>query len=206
MIEEKMVQKDEAPRYDPRRDLETIRDLMERARHFRHPPALAGAIAGLLGIAAARFTEQTLAHSSISDARVSLGIVWGGAFLGSLVAVVGLTFLAARRDGLLFWSPLARDVLHSLWPSLVTGAALSWALFRAGHLTLIPPLWMLCYGIAGVAAGSFSRWPVRALGCAFLFAGVLTLVFEPSPGLALGGSFGLLHLLYAALVARRAEA
>ncbi len=188
---------------DPRRDLETIRLLMERARQYRHPPSSAGLLAGVLALGAGAWTHQTLTARSGAEALAALAAVWGAVFLIALGGTIGLTYRATRREGMAFWSPLAADVVHALWPSLVTGLALTWALARADRLALVPPLWMLCYAAGGFAAGAFARRPVRWLAGAFLLCGLATLAFEPPPGLALAGTFGLLHLAYAALVARR---
>jgi hypothetical protein len=181
--------------------LETIRGLMERARQYRHPPAPVGFVAGLGGVAGGVFTHQALASGS--QGLVALGIAWGAVFLVSFAAVVFFTRRAALREGTSFWSPLAVDVIHALWPSLVAAFALSGALVRAGHLELVAPVWLLAYGVGGVAAGSFASSIVRWLGVAFLAAGILDLVLLLPPGLVLAATFGGFHLVYGVVLAVR---
>jgi hypothetical protein len=192
--------------FDPRRDLETIRTLMERARHYRHPPAPAAFVCGALALGAGLWTERALAASALPVNLVPLGLAWGAVFLVSLVLVVSLTWLACRREGVEFISPLAVDVLHALWPPLVAALALTWSLASVDHAELVPALWMLCYGAGGVAAGSFARTDVRWLGIAFVAAGLAKL-FVPGlgHGHALAATFGGFHLAYGLAVLRRAE-
>ena len=175
---------------DARRDLDTIRSLMERAREYRHPPAPAAFAAGACGVAAGLLTDRWFGNLEI------LALVWGGAFVLAFAFMVIFTSRAARRDGIPFWSPLARDVIFALWPSLVAALAMTVALARASRLELAAPLWLLAYGVGGLAAGAFASPIVRVLGFAFLAAGVAQLVVEYPPGLVLAGTFGGFHIIY----------
>jgi hypothetical protein len=184
---------------DAVRELETIRGLMERAREYRHPPAPAALVAGLSGVAGGLVTQGALSRGTF-DAGV-LGALWGGVFAVAFVAVSVFTSRAARREGKAVWSPLAKDVVYALWPSLVAAAALTVALAKAGHVELVAPVWLLAYGVGGIAAGAFASPVVRWLGGAFLVAGLADLVLALPPGYVLAATFGGLHVLYAAVVA-----
>ena len=167
--------------FDPSSELATIRSLMERAREYRHPPAPVGVVAGTLGVAAGALTHRSL-QAGAPD-LTQLSAVWGGVFLVALATTVFFTWRTTRSEGIAFWSPLARDVVHALWPPLVGALALSVPLARAGRLDLVAPLWLLAYGAGGIAAGAFASPIVRWLGAAFLAAGLAVLVLEPPPGL-----------------------
>src|SRR5438552_1241695 len=138
--------------HDPRRELEMIRELMERARQYRHPPAPAGLVAGIGGLIGGWLTHSALREPG-PPALEHLGHIWATVLLAALAAVVAFTRAATRREGTAFWSPLAKDVVHALWPPLVAGLALTAALARADHVELVPAVWLLCYGIGGIAAG-----------------------------------------------------
>lgn len=180
-------------------ELETIRGLMERAREYRHPPAMAGFVAGGAATAGGVLTQDALATGTTDLTKVT-GI-WGGVFLIAFFAMVVFTSRAARREGKPFWSPLAKDVLHALWPSLVGAIALSFAVARAGHLELIVPIWLLAYGAGGIAAGAFASRIVRVLGGAFLLAGLVDLALALPPGFVLAATFGGFHVIYGAILA-----
>lgn len=186
-----------------RRDLETIRTLMERARHYRHPPASAAFAAGGVALAAAYLTHVTLGTGGPGDAAFRVGAVWGAAFALALASTVALTYRASKLEGFAFWSPLAKDVIHALWPPLVTALALGLALVRAERPGLVPAVWMLCYGIGGIASGAYARRAVRRMGAAFLAAGLAQLWLGLPAPLALGATFGGFHLVYGLVVALR---
>lgn len=181
---------------DPRRDLEAIRGLMERARRFRHLPPQAPLLAGLLALGGAGLTHARLSQETGADSLGQLGLTWAGIFLVSLGAQVGLGYREARKEGGLYWSPLAVEILHSLWPPLLVAVAFTVVMVRQGVPDLIAPLWILCYGVGGVTAGAYARPAVRVLGVAFLLAGLVDLIFPFPPGVALGATFGVGHLVY----------
>jgi hypothetical protein len=191
---------------DARRDLERIRALMERSRVYRHPPASAAAVAGALALVAGWLTDEWLAGAR--EELVNVAALWGATFGLSLAVAVLFTWRETRREGTPLLSPLAKDVLHALWPSFVTGVALTVALARSGSpeaLGLVPGTWMLCYATGAIAAGAYLRKAVRRLGAAFLAAGLLALLVPFPPGVALAATFGLFHLVYALAVARRSD-
>jgi hypothetical protein len=68
----------------------------------------------------------------------------------------------------------------------------------------VPPMWLLLFGAAVLAAGAFSVAPVRVLGGAFMVLGAAALVSPASwANLHLALGFGGLNLGFGALIARR---
>lgn len=179
---------------DARRDLETIRGLMERARHYRHLPAPAAIVAGMLAVVGAGLTQRLVEARGLEAAMANLGFVWGGVFVLSVLSLLAFVKVETRREGVPFWSPLAAEVALALLPPFVAAVALTVALLD--RAALIPPLWMLCYGVGAMAAGAFARPAVRGLGVAFLAAGIADLAYPVAPAVALGATFGLLHLVF----------
>src|SRR5207253_165691 len=94
-------------------NLEVIRTLMERTCQYQLLTARAGLAAGTLAGAGA------LAFVGL-DARDPLpfGCVWGGVFVGSLLATTISTILRGRERGEQVWSRQARTVVLALMPSL----------------------------------------------------------------------------------------
>jgi hypothetical protein len=73
-----------------------------------------------------------------------------------------------------------------------------------GMFALLPGLWMLLYGTGVVAAGAFSVRIVPVMGAAFIVVGAATLFAPPSWNTALLIlSFGVLHIVFGILIARR---
>lgn len=189
--------------------LKTIRALMERATVYRAisaPTALAG---GLLTLAlCAWFWTGDSSGRPTPEAFVGL---WTGA----LAAVTGLNFWllfrSARQRGDAFASSGMRMALRSVAPPLAAGFVLGSlaAVTRSSSYADIAAFWILFYGLALLAMGSFAPRSLLVLGAAFLGLGLLA--FMPTVR-ALEGrsfqasliymaiSFGLLHLLYAGYV------
>lgn len=187
---------------DARRDLEAIRDLMERARAYRHLSPWAAWLAGLLALAGAFLTRRVVAAQGLEDSVPWLALIWGGVLVFSVAAQLVLSYRAAQKEGSVFWTPLAVEVAAALWPPFLVACALTWVLVRSGPPNLIAPLWMLCYGVGAMAVGAHARPAVRGLGLAFLAAGVADLVHPVSTSIALGATFGVFHLIYGFVLLR----
>ncbi len=91
-----------------------------------------------------------------------------------------------------------------LLPALAAGGLLTIALMWSGPVRLIPGVWLVLYGVAVMQAGAFSVRTVPAMGAAFVVLGAAAL---PSPwfwaNVVLAAGFGLLHIIFGILIARR---
>ena len=181
---------------DARRDLETIRTLMERARYYRHLPPQPPLLAGLLALGGAAWTHHRVAAGASEESVTELGLIWSGIFVVSLGTQIALSYRAAKKAGSAFWSPLAAEIVHTLWPPFLVALSFTAILIRNQTLELIAPLWILCYGIGGVAAGAYARPAVRVLGVGFLLAGLIDLLRPFPSAVAIGATFGVFHLIY----------
>ncbi len=184
-------------------DLRTIRGLMDRARLFRHLPPTVPLLAGCLAIGVAVWSHLMLSEVGVDRAMPRLAWIWGSLFAVCLAFQLALGYRESLRDGSPFWSSLSTQIAHALWPPLLSAMVLTVVLARRGAGDLIPPLWMLCYGIGGVASGTFARPAVRTLGVSFIVAGIATLLFTVPSALALGVTFGGFHVVYGAWLALR---
>jgi hypothetical protein len=112
--------------------------------------------------------------------------------------------LKARAARLPLWSEPARKIVFSFAPPMLVGALLTLLFLEHGLLTLLPGIWMLLYGVGVVAAGTFSVRIVPVMGLAFMIVGTVAL-FAPaswSTWCMIAG-FGVLHLFFGTLIARR---
>lgn len=189
---------------DPREDIARIRELMDRARDFRYLPPAGAFLAGAAAVGGALLTHRLAPAGLPAEALPRLGALWAGVFLVAAACHVGATWDMVRREGGTLFTPLARDILHALWPPCLVAVALT-VLFAAepGLAVRIPALWMLCYGSAGIAAASFSLPVVRCLGAAFLAAGLVCLARPLPASWSLGLTFGGFHLVYGLALLRR---
>jgi hypothetical protein len=89
-------------------------------------------------------------------------------------------------------------------PPALAGIVLTLALWRWEATGLIPGAWLLLYGVAVVAGGTFSVRVVPLMGVCFMVLGALGLLLAPGSGNALMAvGFGGLHIVFGILIARR---
>lgn len=177
-------------------DLNYIRAAMDRAEGASSVSGLGGMFMGVVGFAAAVWTQ-----SQPHQADQLLGWI-AAAFVAVLIGGVACVGKARRSLGEFHWDPVRRFLL-CLLPSLVVGALLTGALWQTQTMWLVPAVWLLCYGCGVVAAGSYAVLPVRLMGACFMLMGVAALILPGWFNQLLVGGFGGLHLVFGAWVYKK---
>ncbi len=177
-------------------NLSYIRDAMERAGSFTAVPGWGAVAMGLAGLAAA----------IIAPAQ-STPAAWLATWLAAaaIAAVIGVlaVLVKSRAAGVPFLSRPARQFALSFSPAILAAALLTAALYDAGTMSLLPGVWLLLYGAAVVAGGTFSVRVVPLMGILFLFLGAIALFSSPPiPAICLGAGFGALHIVFGVVIAR----
>ena len=178
-------------------NLRFIRETMEAAGTFTAVSGWGQVVIGLTAIAAA------LVSARQTDPEIWV-LVWvGEAILAGFVAV-WFMYHKARSASLPLLSGTARKLLFSFTPVFAIGMVVTIALHQRGMTALLPGMWMLLYGAAVVAAGAFSVRIVPVMGAAFIATGAVALFAPPAwtTALLIFG-FGLLHIVFGVLIARR---
>lgn len=178
-------------------NLTFIRDTMERATSFTAVPGLGGVAMGLVGLAAAIIAPSQKTHDA-----------WLGTWLAAAVVatVIGLLAMVvkARKAGVPLLSRPSRQFALSFSPPIFAGALLTAALYQAGHADVLPGLWLLLYGAAVIGGGTFSARVIPMMGILFLFLGAIALFSSALvAAMALGAGFGVLHIVFGIIIARR---
>ena len=197
------------PAPDAAAHLKTIRELMERATVYRAISAPAAAAAGFLTlIVTGLLLRQEAPHRLAPE-----GFVW--LWVGVLVLVTAfnlwLLHRSARRRGDAFASAGMKMALRAVAPPLTAGFVLSVlaATTRFSSYADIVSFWILFYGLALLAMGSFAPRSLLALGLGFFACGLVAFLpaIRALEGRAWQASlvymaltFGGLHLLYAVSV------
>jgi hypothetical protein len=178
-------------------NLRFIRQTMERATAFTAVPGWGGVGMGTLALAAA-----LVAQTRLSPAE------WLGTWLGT--AVLALTLggwamsVKARRAGTPVFSYSGRRFVLSYVPPLLVGALLTGVLVRADLFQALPGTWLLLYGTGVVTGGAFSVRVVPLMGLCFMGLGAVALFGPAVWGNALMAiGFGLLHIVFGLIIARR---
>lgn len=174
-----------------------IRDTMERAGSFTAVPGWGGVVMGLTGLAAAIIAPAQDTPSAWLATWLAAAVV---ASVTGLLAVL----LKSRDAGVPFFSRPARQFALSFSPAILAGALMTVGLFQAGLHELLPGTWLLLYGTAVVAGGTFSVRVIPLMGILFLFLGAVALFSAPIVAdICLGIGFGALHIIFGIIIARR---
>src|SRR5688500_5382616 len=117
---------------------------------------------------------------------------------------LALTARKAKRSQLSMVSGPAQKLALAFAPAMVVGAVLTAALLRIGANQLLPGVWLLLYGTAVVAGGTFSVRIITVLGLCFMTLGAASQITAAWLGewLMVGG-FGLVDVVFGIQVARR---
>jgi hypothetical protein len=177
--------------------LDYIRATMERAAGFSAVPGWGGVLMGATALVTA-----FLAHPWQGTGR------WLAIWLleAAVAATIGLLAIVqkARRSGTSLSGPAARKFALAFAPAIAAGAILTASLFRRGLVDDLPGTWLLLYGAAVASGGALSVRAVPLMGLCLMTLGAWALAAPPVRGdlmLALG--FGVLHLVFGIVIARR---
>jgi len=161
-------------------------------------PGMAGIVMGGIGIIA------TIAASVPRGVPHWLGIWLVAAAVAFALGGAMMAREAAQSGHARYLGPV-RKFLLCLCPALVTGAALTFVLLRAGTTGLIPGVWLLLYGCAVLSASTVTIARTMRLICImgvlFMLLGVLAFAAPPrTHTLILGMGFGALHTVFGILI------
>ena len=110
----------------------------------------------------------------------------------------------ARRAGTAVFSYSGRRFVLSYVPPLIVGALLTGVLVRAGLFEALPGTWLLLYGTGVATGGAFSVRVVPLMGLCFMALGTVALFGPPAWGnLLMAIGFGMLHIVFGLIIARR---
>jgi len=185
-------------------NLQFIRSTMERAGSFTAVPGWGMVVLGATALAASWFAGSPPVAPVYGASQNRWLWVWMfEALLGAGIGVAALLYKALRAGDTIVNGPGRRFGLSVLPPFLV-GALLTFVLWQAKQLQLLPAVWLLCYGAGIVTGGAFSMRIVPVMGICFMILGAAAL-FAPVGWLAwlLAGGFGGLHILFGSIIARR---
>ena len=131
-------------------------------------------------------------------------VIWMSEAALALVIAALTMSRKARGAGLSLFSGPGRRFVLSFAPPLFAGALLTAVLAVAGRTAVLPGTWLLLYGTGVVTGGAFSVRIVPVMGLCFMLAGAVALFLPPAWGNAsMAAGFGLLHVVFGVLIARR---
>ena len=107
----------------------------------------------------------------------------------------------AARSELL--SAPTRKFLLSFTPAIITGALITLSAYLSGSYSILPGVWLTCYGSSVISGGTFSVRIVPIMGAGFLLLGALAFLDLAWGNWCLAAGFGGLHIIFGLLIARK---
>jgi hypothetical protein len=178
-------------------NLEFIRETMERSTHFTAVPGYGGILMGVTAVVAAYIASQQIYQ------RDRL-IVWlTEAFLAFAIGLLAMWQKTKISQTALISGP-SKKFAFGFAPPLIAGVAITLGLWRFDHYEIMAPIWMLLYGAAVVTGGAFSVRVVPVMGWVFMAFGAIAFALPPGFGnILMGVTFGLVHIVFGIIIARR---
>ena len=195
-------------------NLGAIRWLIERAEIYRAVSARTALIGGVLSILTAGAIYLNDEVTRIWDRPVrprELAFAWLGVLFLTIIASVLFLWRAARNSGGVVNSRRMRLALRTIAPYLVIPAAFTGWFLTTGYLGAaeqdLVVVWIAFYGLMLLSTALFAPRSLALLGWAFLLTSLSVPVFGDIidnrvgdvPTVLMGVTFGLYHLIYAAL-------
>ncbi len=176
-------------------NLKYIRETMERSAIFTSVPGYGGIFMGATAVAAA-----AIAHFQ-SGIRAWLTVWLIEAFLAVGIGFFAMWQKSKITNTSLFSAP-ARKFAMSFLPPLLCAVFITFGLWQLGHFEVMIPIWIMLYGAAVVCGGANSVRVVPIAGWCFIALGAVAFLLPAGFGnLMMGASFGILHIVFGAIVA-----
>ena len=205
---------------NPGEDLQVIRDIMERSSKFLSLSGLSGIFAGvcaLTGAAIAWFfipainlvqNEEYMRSQVDSTASATWYYLVLDAMLVLGFAVLGAVYFSqrkARKAGQPLWTLSTRSLIFHLIIPLGTGGIFTLILLFRNTPELVASVMLIFYGLSLVNAGKFTFGEIHYLGLTEIVLGILAGVFVNYGLLFWTTGFGLMHIVYGAVMYYRHE-
>lgn len=191
-------------------DLKDIKELMERSSRFISLSGLSGVFAGVYALIGAWVAavyvlparqEYDLPGNTENLERLPLIVMIAASVLIlSIATAIFFTTKNARKKNQKIWDKRSQRMLSNLALPLVTGGLFLLILLAQGILYLIAPAMLIFYGLALINGSKYTLNDIRYLGYLEIILGLLATWFYGNGLLFWSIGFGVLHIIYGAVM------
>lgn len=195
------------------KDIEQIKDIMNRSTRFISLSGLSGVSTGIIALAGAYIAYQTLfKHSDfqVYEAVELTGGVMGtmlaialGTLIVSVISAIFFTRRQTKKQQLPAWDAQTKRLLINLLIPLAAGGLFALMLLLRGFVGMLPSVTLMFYGLALVNASKYSLSDIRSLGLIELVLGLLAFWLIGYGLLIWAIGFGLVQLVYGLLIQKK---
>ncbi|MEZ4772289.1 MAG: hypothetical protein R3D00_03835 [Bacteroidia bacterium] len=201
---------------DRLKDISEIRNLMEESSRFMSLSGLSGVGAGVVALIGAAGTYHYLHGHDMYQNIVRL--IRGKPYLTTveqLFTLVGIALLIlvcaigvatfftvrnARKQGKKIWTKSSSRMMINLFIPLAAGAVFCVQLAWYGFAGLVAPATLVFYGMALLNAGKYTYREIRYLGISEIVLGLISASFIGYGIFFWVIGFGVLHIVYGAMM------
>lgn len=191
--------------------LHDIRNIMDRSSRFISLSGLSGISAGLTALAGAAVVVWYLDNHNIAyqgnydnTLNQEVILILLSVALGVLIVALGLasffTIRRARNNNQRIWDSKSQRLVVNLAIPLAAGGVFCAVLLYHSILYLVAPAMLVFYGLALINGSKYTFSDIRYLGICELVLGLFTSFFVGYGLLSWIIGFGVLHIVYGALV------
>jgi len=199
----------ETPEYE--KDIASIRTMMERSVKFISLSGLSGILAGVYAIAGAVVAWQLVYYPRspfsyrIETLQAKSALTWlvitaACVLVASLGTGLWLSQRKAKKHGMNLWNVTTKTLVINLAIPLITGGLFILILLQSGHYGIAAPACLIFYGLALINASANLYDEVRYLGYSEIVLGLIAAYLAGYGLLFWTLGFGVLHIIYGAVM------
>jgi hypothetical protein len=186
-------------------DIAEVRERLGVAQKFKGYSGIAAALSGVFAVIAGVVQALVVGvPRNVHDGRIYFAIWFVCCAAAAIVnyGAIAHWFLsdASARDR---WQ--TRTVGLAIFPALLLGAALSFALLANGSIAFLPAVWYGCYGVGLFASRTMIPRGAVPIAAGFLLIGIALLFVPPAIALqwwVLAAGFGIGQIVIGAFILR----
>ncbi len=188
------------------KDLERIKDIMNRSSRFVSLSGLSGISAGIIAILGALaaylwvFNQNYQPGYEMSDISsrnlTRLALITATTLILAIGTAIYFTTRETRKKDLKFWDYQTKMLLINLAIPLFTGGFLCLILIIRGYLGFVAPLTLIFYGLALINASKYTINEIRSLGFIEIILGLAGVLFIELGIYFWAIGFGVFHIIY----------
>ncbi|MFB9864368.1 hypothetical protein [Rufibacter immobilis] len=199
------------PQHEQLEALHEIRNIMDRSSRFISLSGLSGVFAGLSALVGAAVVKWYFSQRNVNyyydagrsftaeDIVFLLGVAAGVLVLGFCTATY-FTVRNARKKNQRIWDNQSKRLLLNLAIPLASGGAFCGILIYHNILYLVAPAMLIFYGLALLNGSKYTLSDIRYLGIIEIILGLIASIFVGYGLMLWTVGFGMLHIVYGALV------
>ena len=208
---------------DQAAQLQHIRQMMEQSSRFISLSGLSGIAAGTCALTGAYFASEVINRSAgrslkeldnhIYNGNLHLRDYMGNSLfliaiftlMAAFVLSVIFTWLRSKKTNTDIWGSTSKRLLINVGIPMVAGGLYILKLIEHGSFGLIAPGCLIFYGLALVNGSKYTLGEVRFLGYGQIILGIINLWYTGYGLYFWAAGFGVLHIVYGAIMWSRYE-